>query len=482
MKKYFLVFLVLLLSMTNLSAQGFRERYESFRKQTVLNYKNFREACNNQYIEFLLESWKLVNAQEAVAPPKEDWLPPVEMSEDENMPLVDREIPSEPIRNPKPDTLRPLPVEPIEPSPVMQEILSFDFLNTPMQVHVGRDLRFIIPTLDEKGVAETWRILSNPNFDNLILDCLFLRDEYKLCDWAYLLMLYSLSYEFLGEGNEAMLLTAYLYSQSGYQMRLGITDSELSLLVATDYLVYGRPYFSIDDVNYWALNGGAQSMRVVGHDFPGGKPLSLEIPEVPHLAWNASEPKLLRGSYSLVTASCQLNLNLLAFYDLYPNAQYGDNAMTRWAMYANAPMDPEVKAQLYPSLERAMIGKTLPEAANLLLDFVQRAFQYEYDDKMWGGDRALFAEETLFYPFSDCEDRSILYSRLVRDLLGLEVALVYYPGHLATAVKFPFHVSGDYVMIDSQPFLVCDPTYIGAPIGKSMPDLDKQAAKVIVLR
>ena len=93
-----------------------------------------------------------------------------------------------------------------------------------------------------------------------------------------------------------------------------------------------------------------------------------------------------------------------------------------------------------------MDGKSYPEAADILLDFVQSAFVYEYDDKVWGDDRAFFAEESLFYPYCDCEDRSILFSRLVRNLLGLDVILVYYPSHFATAVKFEEPVKGDYIL------------------------------------
>ena len=74
---------------------------------------------------------------------------------------------------------------------------------------------------------------------------------------------------------------------------------------------------------------------------------------------------------------------------------------------------------------------------------------------------------------------SILFSRLVRDLLGLDVLLVYYPGHLATAVCFNNEVAGDYITLNNRRFVVCDPTYIGAPVGCTMPSMDNKGAKVI---
>ena len=117
---------------------------------------------------------------------------------------------------------------------------------------------------------------------------------------------------------------------------------------------------------------------------------------------------------------------------------------------------------------------------------MQTAFIYEYDDKVWGGDRAFFAEESLHYPYCDCEDRSILFTRLVRDLLGLKCVLVYYPGHLASAVQFTdseaLAKGGDYINVNGSKFVIADPTYIGAPVGSTMPDMDNASAKVILLQ
>lgn len=65
--------------------------------------------------------------------------------------------------------------------------------------------------------------------------------------------------------------------------------------------------------------------------------------------------------------------------------------------------------------------------------------------------------------------------------MGLKVLLVYYPGHLATAVCFTEQVTGDYVALNNRKYIICDPTYIGAPVGITMPGMDNQKAKVILL-
>lgn len=71
--------------------------------------------------------------------------------------------------------------------------------------------------------------------------------------------------------------------------------------------------------------------------------------------------------------------------------------------------------------------------------------------------------------------------RLVRDLLGLKTALVYYPGHLASAVCFTENVTGDYLLVGDNIYLICDPTYINVSVGEAMPNMDNKKAKVILL-
>ena len=70
----------------------------------------------------------------------------------------------------------------------------------------------------------------------------------------------------------------------------------------------------------------------------------------------------------------------------------------------------------------------------------------------------------------------------MRDLLGLDVALVYYTGHLASAVAFTEgEVYGDYMVYGNKRYYICDPTYFYANVGQSMTNIDKSSAVLIPL-
>ncbi|MFQ6042627.1 MAG: hypothetical protein ACE5PV_17360, partial [Candidatus Poribacteria bacterium] len=102
--------------------------------------------------------------------------------------------------------------------------------------------------------------------------------------------------------------------------------------------------------------------------------------------------------------------------------------------------------------------------------------------EQFGGEKVLFPEESLFYDYSDCEDRSVLFAYLVRKLVGLEVIGLDFPGHIATGVKFNTDVTGDYVMYQNRRYIICDPTYINADAGVCMPKFRNTTLSVIRIK
>ena len=173
----------------------------------------------------------------------------------------------------------------------------------------------------------------------------------------------------------------------------------------------------------------------------------------------------------VVTVSIKSNLDIIDFYNDYPiNSQ--------WRYYSITSLSEAAKQEIYPILQQQTEGLDKLQAANVLLNFVQTAFEYKTDDEQFGYERPLFGDETLYYLYCDCEDRSILFSIFIRDLLGLDVVLLNYPNHLATAVKFEQDVYGDHIILDGEKYVLCDPTYIGAKVGNAMPNCRNEAAIV----
>ena len=514
------------------------QQFNDFSQNKQDEYDSFRKAMNERYAEFMRNSWAAVKAIPMVQPEKEKPIEPIIYKQDnqpeiepENKPniqpkvepkndreenkyieedseedseddleveeeveeKVEEEVEEEldieensiPIKEdvilvPMPLPL-PEPIAPVVPKEdIAHKIVSISFYGTLVSVGFPTSDDLQITNLSENALADTWILLSDEKYDITVSNVIEIRDNLSLCDWGYIKMLQAITEKQYGQTNEAIMMQAYLMSQSNYKVRLARTDQKLYLLVASQCNILSMYSFVLDGDKFYALNCNEKQLYICDAAFDKEQAISLQLRKEQNLD-NALTPERKLTSRFGIEAYVHTNKNDIDFYNDYPSAYIGNNTMTRWAVYANTPLSNNTQLKLYTTLKNAIAGLSERDAVNKILNFVQTAFTYEYDDKVWGGDRPFFAEETLYYPYSDCEDRSILFTRLVKDIIGLDVVLIYYPGHLATAVRFNQPVQGDYLIYNNQRYTICDPTYINAPVGMTMPDMNNQEAQVISL-
>lgn len=469
------------------------ERFNQFTDNQQAEWDAFRKKMNEQYAEFMRQKWEPVETHPEEKPIKEKEVKPAVYEEPAPSPT--------PIPQPKPEPApKPIPVQPQvvvvpEPTPApppvapvkpKEEIpfkrVSVSYYGSIVSIGFPTSDNLKISKLEENALADAWNVLSDSKFDITIKNALDVRDANNLCDWAYLDLLRRVTEKQYGTTNEAVLMQAYLMTQSGYRVRMGMTDKKLYLLVASQYNIYNMKFITEDGERYYIIGSkGNEQLHLCKSKFDKEQSLCLQMTKLPRLGEDLSDKRVLTSRKGL-SAAVQVNKNLIDFFGNYPSACINGDFGTRWAAYANTPLDKSVMDMLYPVLKKSIAGMNERDAANLLLNWVQTAFVYGYDDQVWGGDRAFFAQETLHYPYSDCEDRAILFSRLVRDLLGLDVVLLYYPGHLATAVAFKGEVKGDWLTYRNRRYIVCDPTFENAPVGRTMPNMDNAKAKIIALK
>ena len=449
-----------------------KREFEAFRKSSEKEFNDFRAQMMAEYLDFVRESWEEMNNVKPVPAPKIKPVPPVVKPKEEEKKEVKPK--AEPV---KIDKVLPTPVvkpqpKPVEPIKVKPEggdkTHKFTFFGTAVSVRFNTAAKVTVTALNENAIADAMAKMSNTTHDKLIVDCLALRENMGLSDWAYIHLLKSLATSVYGSySNSAVLLMSYVYMQSGYKMRLATDNKRLYMLYATEHVVFNRPSYTLDNSSFYCIDEMPSRLYICKASFRGETPLSLMLTKAQSFTRKAARPRTISSKkFKDMSVTVSVNSNLLDFYSSYPKSQLGENMLTCWAMYANTPMDKAVRDQIYPQLKKSIAGLSPLEATNKLLNFVQTGLVYEYDDKVWGGDRPFFAEESLHYDYADCEDRSILFTKLVRDLVGLDAALLYIPGHLLAAVRFNEPVNGKYITIGGEKFIICEPTCLnGASVG-----------------
>ena len=344
------------------------------------------------------------------------------------------------------------------------------------RIYVDKSLKGVcsIGNMREKAVADAYEAMCKADYKPLLADCRQLKKDLKLNDWGVFLFVCDVSNALCADANASVVMQQFLLNELGYKSKMArrADRDQMLLFVATDCKMYGRPYFTKDGLNYYNLTSDETcQFYMCQEDSPKAKSnIDMQITNAPLLN-SGMVNSVHKNGAGTVAVSVDVPKSLMLFYKSMPQCDY--------SVYVNAKVNPAVADRLLSSLAPIVEGKSETEAANLLINFVQTGFKYATDQEQFGYEKPFFVEELFYYPYCDCEDRSVLYSYLVRNLLKLDVVLLDYPNHIATAVCFNENVSGDFVTVEGKKYIVCDPTYIGASIGKAMPQFKRVAAKVL---
>ena len=344
------------------------------------------------------------------------------------------------------------------------------------KVYVDKSLKGVcsIGNMRENAIADAYEAMCKADYKALVDDCRKVKKELNLNDWGIFLFVREASKTLCTDENAAVVMQQFLLNELGYKSKMArrADRNQMLLFVAADCQVYGHPYFTKDGLNYYNLTSNEScQFYMCQEDSPKAKSkLNMQVNHAPAL--NAGMVNSVHKNRSgSVAVSVDVPKSLMEFYGSMPQCDY--------SVYVNAEVNPSVASKELSTLAPLVNGQGEAEAANLLINFVQTGFQYATDQEQFGYEKPFFVEELFYYPYCDCEDRSVLYSYLVRNLLKLDVVLLDYPNHIATAVFFNVNVSGDFVTVGGKKYVVCDPTYIGASIGKAMPQFKNVAAKVL---
>ena len=333
--------------------------------------------------------------------------------------------------------------------------------------------------IDGKAISDHWSVLSLAGYEPLLKQLDAQRAPLQLNDWGYALLTHKVAQAiYPGAQNEQALFTWFVMTKAGFRARIAYDTARVYLLMPAQQQIYAAAYFTFDNQRYYALgfDGSKHKLdRVFTYDgqYPGAsKALDMRLDKSLNTS-RQDQFKTVAFNYNGSNYHVKVDTDdqTIAWLQTYPQLDIN--------LYFSADVNRATASPLLQQLKPMVQGKSEQDAVNLLLRFVQTAFPYKTDEQQFGIENYLFPEETLYYPYSDCEDRSVFFAWLVRNLVGLDVVGLDYPGHVATAVRFNENVVGDSISYNGKRYVISDPTYINARAGMAMPDFRKVQPKVI---
>lgn len=483
MKRYFILSVMFLMTVQTVCAQNEKDDFKQFREGMLNDFSSFRNTVLDNYDKYLDGVW---TRYATFTGKKRDTFP-----KPKKAPVADNK-PSEPvIQVPVLPEAKPIPMDkkpnvPMKPSPTMRPvkpILPMQMVRVPfygMEVSLPKVSVIEVNGIKSTEVSMAWAKLKG---DKKLEDVLNALKQFVIANGMNGQMTLELVRKYADVlaaeygSSERILLSQYLMSNMGYDVRLASSEKQLLLLVPYDQYVYEMPYVELGGEMYYYYMDNInpvkeEYMPVYTCDLPKGAKLGEKVTllfDAP-VKINSGKKHTFNLSYGKMSAHGEVDEATMELLRHYPPMDI--------EAYAKSNILPDVRQSIVEQLRPHIQGMDKLTALNKILHFVQYAFAYQTDDDQHGYEKYYFFEENLYYPRNDCEDRAIFFGYLVKQLLGLNVQVIGYPGHECTGVRLAeqLHVDGYYC--DGAFYAISDPTYIGAEVGNCMPKFKAEKPKV----
>lgn len=489
------ILLFLCLSSLSITAySGNSAEFDQWMKQQKSSFQEYRDKRDKEFTGFLQKQWKEMQTFQGLVrddTPKPIRLPKAPKKSPKAIkPVQPNAIPIAKIPQIKPLIVK-IPVIKSIPKPIKVAAaptiriphgtkISLNFYGQNLDFYLDPKLKSRLQQpINEANMSKIWSDLSKADFEGLLKQINAQRNPLLLNDWSYALLTHAIAAKIQpGRKNDQAIFTWFMLTKAGYKSRIAYDSRTVYLLMPSQQKLFAAPYFTFDNTRYYALSfdGSKQKPGRIftynGH-YPGAtKALDMSLSRSINTG-RQTQARDLKFTFKGKTHVINIGYDTqtVNFLKTYPQMDI--------ALYFNSNVNQATGNPILKQLKPLLQGKSEEDAVNLLLRFVQTAFKYKTDEQQFGIENYLFPEETLFYPYSDCEDRSIFFAWLVDSLLGLKVVGLDFPGHIATAVHFNEEIPGDAFQYNGMKYVITDPTYINANAGMTMPNFKNLKPSII---
>ncbi|PIE75361.1 MAG: hypothetical protein CSA18_00300 [Deltaproteobacteria bacterium] len=442
-------------------------------KNYKTEYKNFQEERDKEFHSFLKGKWKNFDVEKGK---KEDKAP-----KPDKPPVAEKvKVDSKAISVDKIKTIeeKKEPVKIVKPlkANIKKDIL-IGFFGEVLKFPEIKGFSVNHSSADKDSVAKFWENFSSKNLSPVLKQFNYYKYKKNFNDWGLFLMEKAYAKKISNDENTRTLILWGLMLKSGYDVRIGFAGSKIKLLFTSESDIFANPFFELDGKRYYLFNDKTSSIKSYDASYKGAdKKLRAFFFKRPDIITRSPVEKDIKFTYKdkKYEFKTYYNPGLIAFMNSVPQLSLDK--------YFIGTPDSFISKKLTDEIKEKSSNFSDKEKIDFILRMVQKGFPYKTDDEQFAKEKYFYPEELLYYPYSDCEDRSALFASLVRSVTGFDVVILDYPGHVATAVHLPEKIKGDYVTFAGKKYYVADPTYINANIGMVMPGYGNKKPEIISIK
>lgn len=459
--------------------EAYKRQQQQGTEKIKAEFQEYKEKQDREFADFLKGQWSEFDTYRGkvrIKEPKPKQVPVVVPV----VPVRPTPSPDEPVPAPAPVVVVP-PLQPVipppppaqpKPVPVAADMLEIMFYGNAVRFNFDPKWKnYRMPGGDKpEAMSAFWTMMSGSNYEATVQAIGDARHNLKMDDWGGVTLWRSVAQTLQPERkSEQNLLLWYFLVKSGYDVRMGYGGNDVHLFVAMKQPVYSTKYTKVGDQTYYAVlaadyGDSIRSFYTYEASYPNRlKPLDIKSASTGFTKTVSAKRALaFEHKGKIINLSVPYDRRLVEYLASFPQSEF--------ELYFDTDGSSLVRNGLLAELKKYTASMSEEEAVEFLLAFVQKSFPYKTDNDQFGRERYFFVEESLHFPYNDCEDRSVLFAWLVHELVGVKVIGLLYPGHMTTAVALKRVKPGfSTVSYQGNQYVIADPTYIGASLGMPMP-------------
>lgn len=481
-KTLFPLILLVLVHLTCSAQDDFRKSFESFKQRNAEDYQNFTDYSKRDFAESLAGQWERfstfrnesrLKVKPGKAPHAEEHAVP---EADVQMDISD--VPVDEAANGIAQTDAIAMFINSGSESFEEKEVSFDFYGNRLTIDIPAPYeQFEMSGISEKAVSKAWELFESYGNSKLLSRLVKFKSQLNLNDWGvYELVRMFADEVFKYDRRLATVCAVNVMNHLGLDVRMARLGNALIPIFSAKQTIYSCNYIEMDGMKYYLPdNNGKKSGNIYTYRCQPSSyltPLDMKIGSAPNFN---RESEVRQWHSDILKKEIRLgqDTDLIDFYGNYPHMNLD--------IYARCLPSELFSKQILKEIAAKVGSAKDADCVNLLLKLMHYDFQYKTDIEQFSREKVFFVEENFFYDFNDCEDRSVLFSWLVRNLAGLRVAMLEYEDHVNCAVAVPGIDKGMYLNIRGIKYYVCDPTYIGASIGMSPKPAESKPSKIWLL-
>jgi hypothetical protein len=335
---------------------------------------------------------------------------------------------------------------------------------------------------NKEEIGKFQKEMLNSEFISLCNEIDYYRIKYRMTDFVFVELIKNIANQYSHGTKAKKLLVWQILKHFDYESFIQFSEKQLIIfsLYNTNfdnvaYIERGENEFFCDV--FYDTSAFPEPMLKFSDDKVGGKKILIDTTCIGNISEANIESKKLKVIFNNkdYTIKYNINMDLVDFLNTLPKFKLG-NIYT-----SNFGVSNILRNSLLKEIHKYVQNKDTIEGLNFILNFCQQ-IKYTDDIVLWKKERYFFPEQSLNTLNIDCDDKSILFSYLIRQIYNLSSVGILYDdkNHINVGVLYKKSNNNEFVTFENKNYIVCEPTGNDFQVGQQNKDLKNSPYRIIV--